>query len=129
MKPPALPTSKEALVCIGRNIRLSGTDLSMVADLFLSLDGTVSVSIHRTTGDVKSISRFISRMGFPGLNMIASDYHYKTEGQAAGIIDIMARQGHITFSQTSHFTRLVEAGCKAPVIFMVGGDDYAKGNS
>lgn len=113
-------TAKESLVCIGQNIRLSGGNLRMVADLFLSPDGTVSVAVRGTNGNPLEIARFISRVGFPGLDMIASDHFFKTEGQAAGIIDIMARHGHITFSDSLKFKEAVTAGASSPIIFFIG---------
>lgn len=119
-KHPGISAAKESLVCIGRGIRLSGGNLRLVADLFLSPDGTVSVAVHGTNGNPSEIARFISRVGFPGLDMIASDYFFKTEGQAAGIIDIMARYGHITFSDTARFKDAVTAGAASPIIFFIG---------
>lgn len=113
-------TSKDSLVCIGQGICLSGANLRMVADLFLSPDGTVSVAVRSSSGNASEIARYISRMGFPGLNLIASDYFYKTEGQAAGIIDIMARHGHITFSESANYTAAVTSGTASPIIFFVG---------
>ena len=92
----------------------------MVADLFLSPDGTVSVAVHKSSGNASEIAQYISRMGFSGLNLIASDHFYKTEGQAAGIIDIMARHGYITFSESRNFTAAVASGAASPIIFFVG---------
>ena len=119
-KHPGISAAKESLVCIGQGIRLSGGNLRMVADLFLSPDGTVSVAVRGTNGNPSEIARFISRVGFPGLDMIASDYFFKTGGQAAGIIDIMARYGHITFSDALKFKEAVTAGASFPIIFFIG---------
>lgn len=114
------PKSEDTLICIGQNVRLSGSNLHMVADLFLSPDGTVCVAIHSSSGDASEIAQFISRMGFPGLNMIASDYFFKTEGQAASIADIMARYGHITYSESFSFLSIVSSKVSTPIIFFVG---------
>jgi len=80
----------------------------------------VSAAIHSSTGNARSISSFISRIGFAGLDMIASDYYYKVEGQALGLVDIMARNGHISFSQAASFRSSVESMASFPVIFFVG---------
>ena len=116
-------TSKrvDPIVCIGEGIHLSGMNLRIVTDLFISPDGGVSAAVHSSNGDAASVAKFISRMGYAGLNLIASDYYYKTEGQAATIIDIMARQGHISFSEASHFIKAVDVGASTPVILFVGG--------
>ena len=119
-KHPGISAAKESLVCIGQGIRLSGGNLRMVADLFLSPDGTVSVAVRGTNGNPSEIARFISRVGFPGLDMIASDYFFKTGVQAAGIIYIMARYGHITFSDALKFKEAVTAGASSPIIFFIG---------
>lgn len=119
-KSDCAPRSKDSLVCIGQNVRLSGSNLRMLADLFLYPDGTVCIAVRNSSGDVSEIAQFISRIGFPGLNMIASDYYYKVEGQALDLVDIMARHGHISFSQAADFRASVENGVSFPVIFFVG---------
>ena len=116
-KSDCAPRSKDSLVCIGQNVRLSGSNLRMLADLFLYSDGTVCIAARNSSGDVSEIAQYISRMGFPGLNMIASDYFFKTEGQAAGIVDIMARYGHISFSDAEAFKSSVSVGASSPIIF------------
>lgn len=118
---PNISHKKDTLICIGEGVHLSGESLHMVADLFLSPDGSISVAVHSSTGNAPAMSSFISRIGFSGLDMIASDYYYKTEGQAAGIVDIMARHGHVVFSQAASLRASVEAGASSPVIFFVGG--------
>ena len=118
---PDTSCKKDTLICIGAGVHLSGKSLHMVADLFLSPDGSISVAVHSSTGNAPAMSSFISRIGFSGLDMIASDYYYKTEGQAFGIVDIMARHGHIVFSQAASFRAAVEAKASSPVIFFVGG--------
>lgn len=111
---------KDTLICIGEGVHLSGDNLHIVADLFISPDGSVSAAVHSSTGNARSISSFISRIGFAGLDMIASDYYYKVEGQALGLVDIMARNGHISFSQAASFRSSVESMASFPVIFFVG---------
>lgn len=118
---PINSQKNDTFVCIGEGIHLSGENLHMVADLFLSPDGSISVAVRSSTGNASAISSFISHIGFPGLDMIASDYYYRIEGQAFGIIDIMARYGHIAFSQAASFRAAVESGAMSPVIFFVGG--------
>lgn len=118
---PGTFRKKDALVCIGEGVHLSGKNLHMVADLFLSPDGSISVAVRSSTGSALDISSFISRIGYPGLDMIASDYYYRLEGQASSIVDIMARHGHIVFSQASRFRAAVETRASSPVIFFVGG--------
>lgn len=117
---PDTSCKKDTLVCIGEGVHLSGKSLHMVADLFLSPDGSVSAAVHSSTGNAPAMSSFISRIGFSGLDMIASDYYYKSEGQALGIVDIMARHGHITFSQAASFRAAVEARAMYPTIFFIG---------
>lgn len=109
-----------SLVCIGESIRLSGADLHLVADLFLSPSGAVFVAVHKSTGDANAIAMFISGIGFSGLDMIAADYFFKTEGQAAGIVDIMARYGHISFSEAEALRESVSLGASSPTILFLG---------
>lgn len=117
---PEISRKNDTIICIGEGVHLSGKNLRMVADLFLSSDGSISVAVHSSTGSASAISSFISRLDFSGLDMIASDYYYKIEGQASGIVDIMARHGHITFSQAGSFRAAVESKVTPPVIFFVG---------
>ena len=117
---PEASCKNDTLVCIGEGIHLSAKNLHMVADLFLSPNGGISVAVRSSTGNASAISSFISRIGFSGLDMIASDYYYKVEGQALGIVDIMARHGHITFSQAASFRAAVETRTTSPIIFFVG---------
>lgn len=111
----------DSIVCIGKGVHLSWMNLRIVADLFISSDGCVSAAVHSSNCDAASIAKFISSMGYAGLNLIASDYFYKTEGQASTIIDIMAGHGHISFSEAGSFSKAVEASASAPVILFVGG--------
>jgi hypothetical protein len=117
---PEASCKNDTLVCIGEGVHLSGKNLHLVADLFLSTNGGISVAVRSSTGNASAISSFISRIGFSGLDMIASDYYYKSEGQAFGIVDIMARHGHITFSQAASFRAAVEARAMYPIIFFIG---------
>ena len=118
---PNTSRRSDSIVCIGKGVHLSGMNLCIVADLFISSDGCVSAAVHSSNGDAASIAKFISSMGYAGLNHIASDYFYKMEGQASTIIDIMAGHGHISFSEASSFAKTVEAAASAPVILFVGG--------
>ena len=44
---PDTSCKKDTLICIGEGVHLSGKSLHMVADLFLSPDGSISVAVHR----------------------------------------------------------------------------------
>ena len=118
---PNISHKKDTLICIGEGCPSERREPSYGGG-FIPVPGRFhSVAVHSSTGNASAISSFISRIGFSGLDMIASDYYYKTEGQAAGIVDIMARHGHVVFSQAASLRASVEAGAFIPRHFLVGG--------
>lgn len=123
------------LICVGRNITPAGADgpHSTIPCLCISPSGRIAVVEPDPFRNGESSSEFISRISdyigelrkwdHDDLDCVAADYFYDTTGQAARGVDIMARNGYVTWAAEQSFFDAVDSGLKtAPILVMVSVD-------
>lgn len=104
-----IPSDYKNLVCIGQGISLTdpvGREYRI--DLFISPTGRVAVRLplplagaSPAGADPKHLRRVASIVrvwSVEQLNEVCADHFYRTEGQAADIIDVLVRAGRASFS-------------------------------
>ena len=91
-------------VCIAQDLTVvSGDTRFCVSGIFLSPGGDVSI-ILESLPSASDISRIVERVRsweYDDLESMASDYTYLNYGQAFRIIDMMAKRGHLKFSDAA----------------------------
>jgi hypothetical protein len=100
-----LPTSFTNPIRIGKAVPICPDGgLACVADFYVTPGGAVAVSFPSLSEDdrdaLQCCARAVRAWSHEQLDDIASDFFYETEGQAALVIDIMARMGFLTYSDT-----------------------------
>lgn len=122
------------LICIGRNVPVgTGSDSSRINCLCVSPSGRIAIVEPDPFRQGESGADFISRIsGYieelrrwdcDTLDGVAADYFYDTTGQAARGIDIMARNGYVTWAAKHDFFSGVDEGLqKADILIMVSVD-------
>lgn len=94
------------MVCIGRDIPMGHDFIDAV---YVSSAGHIVIVESCLTSEADGAARILDCINelrtwnYDRLDNIASDYFYETEGQAALISDVMAREGHIKFSDIGRF--------------------------
>lgn len=122
------------LICIGRNVPVgAGGAAGSINCLCVSPSGRIAIVEPDPFRRGESESDFISRIsgyiselrqwGCDTLDGVAADYFYDTTGQAARGIDIMARNGYVTWAAKHDFFASVDEGLqKADILIMVSVD-------
>lgn len=98
------------LVCIGQNLSVvSKQGEFSISSMFLSPSGDVSIVLknHISETDLNQLIEHIRTWRYDDLDSTASDYTYLNLGQAYRIIDIMAKHGHLKFSDSSDLVNAV----------------------
>ena len=90
-----------SLICIGQDLTVDcGLCCIEVSGIFLSSAGDLAFVLSRSYPAL-SVYHFISEMktrSFDDLDSFASEFTYQVSGQAYRIIDLMAQQGYLSFS-------------------------------
>lgn len=92
-----------SLACVGQDIQIASGAGYFISKLYVGPAGDIVIIVPPSCGD-QDLERIFDELrswGSDRLDEICADYTYKTEGQAAGVIDIMARQGGATYSDRS----------------------------
>lgn len=138
---PAADVSSEyaPLVCIGREVPAgSGETQGYIDNLYVSSSGRVVIvetklfrnqeSRRTVVAQIIDYAKELQKWDCEKLNEIASDYYYKTEGQAYNIIDIMARYGFCTLSDEAKLVDSINKSLsKAAFLLMIVGDGIRSG--
>ncbi len=103
-----IPTTFKNPVCIGKAAEIRSHDgLIAHADFYVTPDGGVAFVLpDLAPDDLELLNRCAAAVRTwtaEDLDEIASDYFYKTEGQAALVIDVMAGIGFLNFAQRPPF--------------------------
>lgn len=112
--PDLIPTSEfgsdySPLVCIGREVPVgTGDSKGYIDNLYVSPSGAIIIvetklfrnqeARREVVAQIIDYAKELQKWDSQKLNQVASDYFYKTEGQAANIIDIMANKGYLSLS-------------------------------
>lgn len=94
------------LICIGQDLSIGQINLT---GIFVSPAGqiTIILSDHISEQQLSSLLAELQSWDCEKLDSIASDYTYRTRGQAFRIIDLMAERGHLTFSHDAELTKSI----------------------
>lgn len=122
--------SYSPLVCVGSDIPAGR---SRIERLCVSPSGRVAIVERDPFRRGESESSFLERISAyiaeirswdcDRLDDIAADHAYRTSGQAARVIDIMARHGHLSFSDAGDFRSEMESGLRSePILVVVAVD-------
>lgn len=92
------------LICIGQDLSVGQINLT---GIFVSPAGqiTIILSDHISEQQLSALLAELRSWGCEKLDSIASDYTYRTRGQAFRIIDLMAEHGHLNFSDDGELTK------------------------
>lgn len=122
------------LICIGRNVPVgAGGAAGSINCLCVSPSGRIAIVEPDPFRSGESEADFISRISAyieelrqwdcDTLDGVAADYFYDTTGQAARGIDIMARNGYVTWAAEQAFFSGVDEGLQeADILIMVSVD-------
>ena len=89
------------LICIGKNLSIvCGAGQINLSGIFVSPAGQISITLsdRPSEGMLSEIIAELQTWDCDRLNSIAADYTYFHHGQSFRIIDLMARQGHLSFA-------------------------------
>ena len=122
------------LLCIGKNVAV-GADghLNTIDNLYLTPSGhvvLVSVALFRNQVPRRAVvsslidcADDLQHWDFNQLETIAEEYFLRREGRPAKIIDVMCRNGYLTYSDESSFVDAVNTHLsKADFLLLVIGD-------
>ena len=112
-------------VCIGQNLTVvSGGDQFFVSAIFLFPSGDVGIILgsRPLASDVSCIVERIRSWGYDDLESMASNYTYLNSGQAFRIIDIMAKRGHLKFSDAADLAEAVSRNLESGSFYLLCSD-------
>lgn len=94
------------LICIGQDLSVGQINLT---GIFVSPVGqiTIILSDHISEQQLSALLAELQSWDCEKLDSIASDYTYRTRGQAFRIIDLMAERGHLNFSSDVELTKSI----------------------
>lgn len=104
----------DGLVCIGRNVPVgAGSSSGQINNVYVSPFGqvvTIEAGIFHEPIDklVENRAAELGRWTARKLDSIAADYFFSTTGQAANMIDAMARAGKLPYSSADKLARNVD---------------------
>ena len=142
--PNILPTAAVGseyapLVCIGREVPVgSGDTQGYIDNLYVSPSGHIVIvetklfrnqeSRRTVVAQIIDYAKELQKWDCEKLNKIASDYFFKSEGQAYNIIDVMARYGFCTLSDEASLVDSINNSLsKAAFLLMIVGDGIRSG--
>ena len=111
-----IPSDYTNLVCIGQGVSLTDTvGREYRIDLFISPTGRVAVRLplplagaSPTDADpqhLRRVASIVRAWNAEQLNEVCADHFYRTEGQAADIIDVLVRAGLAGFSDKGNISK------------------------
>ena len=127
------------MVCIGREVPVGqGDTQGYIDNLYISPSGVVTIvetklfrnqeSRRTVVAQIIDYAKELQKWDCEKLNEVASDYFYKTEGQAARIIDVMARKGHLTLSDEARLNDSINENLsRASFLLLIVGDGIRSG--
>ena len=127
------------MVCIGREVPVGqGDTQGYIDNLYISPSGVVTIvetklfrnqeSRRTVVAQIIDYAKELQKWDCEKLNEVASDYFYKTEGQAARIIDVMARKGHLTLSDEARLNDSINENLsRASFLLLIVGDGIRTG--
>lgn len=127
------------LVCIGREVPVGNGDTKGYIDnLYISPSGAITIvetklfrnqeARREVVAQIIDYAKELQKWDSKKLNKVASDYFYKTEGQAANIIDVMARRVHLTLSDEGVLNDNINFNLKnAHFLLLIIGDGIRSG--
>lgn len=127
------------LVCIGREVPVgSGDTKGYIDNLYISPSGAITIvetklfrnqeARREVVAQIIDYAKELQKWDSKKLNQVASDYFYKTEGQAADIIDVMANKGHLTLSDEGILNDNINFNLKnAHFLLLIVGDGIRSG--
>lgn len=142
--PSLIPSSEISgdyapLVCIGREVPVgSGDTQGYIDNLYVSPSGHIVIvetklfrnqeSRRTVVAQIIDYAKELQKWDCEKLNKIASEYFFKTKGQAFNIIDVMAQHGFCTFSDESALVDAINKSLsKAEFLLMIIGDGIRSG--
>lgn len=142
--PSLLPSSEisseySQLICIGREVPVgSGETQGYIDNLYISSSGFIVIvetklfrnqeSRRTVVAQIIDYAKELQKWDCEKLNKIASDYFYKTEGQAYNIIDIMVKYGFCTLSDEAKLVDSINNSLSnAAFLLMIVGDGIRSG--
>ncbi len=142
--PSILPTADVGaeyapLICIGREVPVGRCETKGYIDnLYISPSGHIVIvetklfrnqeSRRTVVAQVIDYAKELQQWDAEMLNEVAADYFYKTEGQAAKIIDVMARHGLLTMSDEAKLIDNINRNLEsASFLLMIVGDGIRTG--
>ena len=142
--PSILPTADigeeyAPLICIGREVPVGrGETKGYIDNLFISPSGHIVIvetklfrnqEARRTVvAQVIDYAKELQQWNAEMLDEVAAEYFYQTEGQAAKIIDVMAKHGLLTMSDESKFVDNINRNLEsASFLLMIVGDGIRTG--
>lgn len=129
----------QPLVCIGREVPVgSGDTKGYIDNLYISPTGAITIvetklfrnqeARREVVAQIIEYAKELQKWDSSKLNEVASDYFYKTDGQAADIIDIMARKGYLTLSDEGQLNDNINNNLStASLLLLVIGDGIRSG--
>lgn len=128
-----IPSTYENSVCIGDLVPISAEEGNICdVDLYVSPTGaiTVCVPMDLSDGDISSgslftISQIVSAMSqwsHENLDEIATDHFYRLDGQAALVIDVMVRNGLLSYSGKHTLCNSLDEALAAGNILFISAD-------
>ena len=100
-----VPRSQSPLICVGQWISAASTRAGKIniEAIFVTPVGHVVVILSKKPSStvVDAIIDELQSWTYNTLDRVAMDYSYREFGQAFSVCDLLARHGHITFSQES----------------------------
>ena len=127
------------LVCIGREVPVgTGENKGYIDNLYITPAGRLVVvetklfrnqQARRTVvAQVIDYAKELQKWDCEWLDKEVSDYFYRTKGQAMGIIDVMASEGLLTFSDEAELTDRINKCLKnASFLLLIVGDGIRTG--
>ncbi len=104
LKDGSCPSSP--LLCIGQGLSVGQIN---IAGIFVSPAGQVTMVLSEQISEhqLQFLLSELRTWDSDRLDEIASDYTYRTQGQAFLIIDLMARHGYLNFSGTGKLAKSI----------------------
>lgn len=96
---PGTELDREPLLCFGANVRIGDAD-GNIGRLYATPSGhIVAADVTPSIEKAKALRAWDCAK----LDEIAEDYFYEKDGTALRLIDLMAKEGHLTFSDSKRF--------------------------
>lgn len=127
------------LVCIGREVPVGNGDTQGYIDnLYISPSGAITIvetklfrnqeARREVVAQIIDYAKELQKWDCEKLNEVASNYFYQTDGQAARIIDIMARKGYLTLSDEGRLNDNINTNLnRASFLLLIIGDGIRSG--